>query len=589
MKKTTIVSFVSVVLLFGLAASEDEGDAAESYFPYVLSAQYHRDVGDFETAMSDLERGYEVTGAPELLKEMGELLFVQGEFKRAADLFKRAERTLKDDPDLYRLLVMSFLGMRDKRNSIKWAENVHKRFPDDLNLLYLLANVYDNFEDTRKARHYYGVLIERAPDSVAYLSDYIALLGRLDLNDDAMALYEHMSGLTEDRPDYKAELTAARIYEKRGELEEAIQHYARAHLANPENRVVIVKMAQLYLDLEMPDDAAQLLEPGSMIWPYDPVVRRLLGITYYKQSRFEEAIDEFLASAGLDPSSHQAHYYLGRCFFAIQRPFRAKQHLALALRMSDRYEYRLYDAFVDLSLDRLNEGFSTLRRLVPRHRDDPYLYSILSHAYLQQGDLEKAESYARKAFELDVLNPNRSADLAEVLLQRGKEDEALEYFEFAAVGNPSALDVWFNWAMLLADRGDIEKADEVFAHVSELDSTEAIIFNNWGYFLADADFQLEKAESLIHRALELDPGNPIYLDSMGWVLFRMGDPDRAKYYLDQALETGILDSEIFKHMAEILSTLGKPREALEYLNQAIELAPDDETLEILRSQIEGDE
>jgi Tfp pilus assembly protein PilF len=143
--------------------------------------------------------------------------------------------------------------------------------------------------------------------------------------------------------------------------------------------------------------------------------------------------------------------------------------------------------------------------------------------------------------------------------------------------------------MLLADRGDIERADRVFGHVAAMDSMDAIIFNNWGYLLADAGFQLDKAETLIQRALELDPGNAIYLDSMGWVFFRKGDPDRAKYYLNRALETGILDSEIFKHMAEILSVQGRRREALEYLDRAVELAPDDESLKRLRIDIEGED
>jgi tetratricopeptide (TPR) repeat protein len=583
------IPFLLLILALSVRAPAQESDpTGEDHLPYLLSAQYHRETGELDAAMEDLERGYELTQAPELLKEMGEILFAQSDFEGASEKLERAEQEIKDDPDLYRLLVMSYIGLRDERNALKWMETAREAFPGDLAVLYLAANLYDTFDETIQARYHYELLLENAPDSVAYLADYIALLGRIGEDDEALNLYERLRPLTEESPNYKAELTLGRIEDDRGNLRESLQHYTRAHMANPENPLVLVKIAQLYLDLEEPGDAQMLLEPGSMLWPYDPVIHRLLGIAYYKQAMFDEAVTEFLFAAGLDPESHQAHYYLGRSFFALQEPFRAKKHLSIALGMADRYEYYLYDAFVDIALDRIDDALYTLRRRLPEHRNDPYLHSILSHAYLQKGDPDHAESYARRAFELDPFNPNRAADLAEILLRQGDEEEALEYYELSAEGDSTALDTWFNWAMLLADRGELERADRAFEHVASRDSMDAIIFNNWGYLLADAGYQLEKAETLIQRALELDPGNAIYLDSMGWVYFQLGDLDRAEYYLRQAMETDILDPEIFTHMARILHAKGQKREALEYLDRALDLSPGDEALLELKGDLESD-
>ena len=67
---------------------------------------------------------------------------------------------------------------------------------------------------------------------------------------------------------------------------------------------------------------------------------------------------------------------------------------------------------------------------------------------------------------------------------------------------------------------------------------------------------------MISRALELDPYNGAYLDSMGWVLYRMDKFEEAETYLRQALERVSRDPTVHDHLGDVLAKQGKTKEAM---------------------------
>jgi predicted Zn-dependent protease len=86
--------------------------------------------------------------------------------------------------------------------------------------------------------------------------------------------------------------------------------------------------------------------------------------------------------------------------------------------------------------------------------------------------------------------------------------------------------------------------------------------NYIGYMLADANLRLEESLGLITKALEIEPGNGAYLDSLGWVQFRLGRLDDAEKNLRLALEKTPRDPTVHDHMANVLMKASKVREAV---------------------------
>ncbi len=95
-----------------------------------------------------------------------------------------------------------------------------------------------------------------------------------------------------------------------------------------------------------------------------------------------------------------------------------------------------------------------------------------------------------------------------------------------------------------------------------LDADNAGALNYLGYMLADRNMRLEEARRLIVQALELEPGNGAYLDSLGWVNFRMGKLDEAETNLRQALDKVGNDPTVHDHLGDVYAQKGRLREAI---------------------------
>ncbi|MDP5070048.1 MAG: tetratricopeptide repeat protein [Congregibacter sp.] len=105
---------------------------------------------------------------------------------------------------------------------------------------------------------------------------------------------------------------------------------------------------------------------------------------------------------------------------------------------------------------------------------------------------------------------------------------------------------------------------------SEPDNSTAI--NALGYTLANRTQRYEEAYALIAQALALQPDEPAILDSMGWVLYRMGDLMGAKQYLTRAYAS-FPDPEVAAHLGEVLWVSGDTTGAMDIWRSALQEDP----------------
>jgi Flp pilus assembly protein TadD len=98
---------------------------------------------------------------------------------------------------------------------------------------------------------------------------------------------------------------------------------------------------------------------------------------------------------------------------------------------------------------------------------------------------------------------------------------------------------------------------------------------------AEKGIRLEEAETLIKKALELEPGNGYYVDSLGWAYFQQGRYDDAVRELSRAIELtrGKEDAVIFDHLGDAYAKLGRDAEALRAWERSLELDPTNETIQ----------
>ena len=108
-----------------------------------------------------------------------------------------------------------------------------------------------------------------------------------------------------------------------------------------------------------------------------------------------------------------------------------------------------------------------------------------------------------------------------------------------------------------------------------MDPDDAEALNHLGYMLADRNLRLEEALRLITRAVDKNPESGAYIDSLGWVYFRLGRQTDAENQLRRAVLKLPDNPIVLDHLAETLMRQGKFREAIAQWQQALTRSPKD--------------
>ena len=156
---------------------------------------------------------------------------------------------------------------------------------------------------------------------------------------------------------------------------------------------------------------------------------------------------------------------------------------------------------------------------------------------------------------------------SELLIGRQQADAALELLIQAVSEQPASTALLYGRAMAAVQVDQIDLAEQDLRAIIQRDNQNAVALNALGYTLSDRTDRQQEAYRLIERALALEPENPAILDSMGWVLFKLGQSEQALGYLQRAAE-GDFHPEIVSHLIEVLWTLGREDEARQWLARA---------------------
>jgi len=237
----------------------------------------------------------------------------------------------------------------------------------------------------------------------------------------------------------------------------------------------------------------------------------------------------------------------------------------------------LYPVLANL-YDELNlSGRSEIYRVLALYGNrPPALNDLLRLALLQL-----RENQPRRAFATVEYGSGFYPDSLQLLLVQGMAQKAQNRMAEAAATfakverlaqlRPELLDAgfYFEFGAALEQAGQPLRSETALRRAIALNPDHHQALNYLGYMWAERGRKLKEAKSLIGRALELNPDNPAYLDSLAWALFRMGDPRGAESLMVKALQQVPDDPILLEHYADILAALGRKTEAIENYRQAL--------------------
>jgi len=370
-------------------------------------------------------------------------------------------------------------------------------------------------------------------------------LGRLE------AALEPLDELVRLRP-RRFLLQRARLLARLGRYEEALEDYQEIYRQDPTRDEVAVQMGRLMTQLQRLDDLIALHRNRLELDPDDSAARRDLIGALIQAERWEEARQQAERLHAQQPDDPLALLQLGLVTYRLGESAEALALLDRAYEMEPegarilRWRMRL-----QLSERHFDAALESASRLLQVRRGDAEAARGRAIALAETGRPVAALNALRQWSEFDRQNPEPLEMAAELLLAQGESEAALVALGEAVRRVPEDLLLALQYATRLEAAGRQAAADSVILPRLSAHPDEAVLLNYYGYTLVERDSDLGRAEQLIRRALDQEPENPAFLDSMGWLCYKKGQLRSAEQWLQRAVEHEGRHGEIFLHLARV--------------------------------------
>ena len=368
------------------------------------------------------------------------------------------------------------------------------------------------------------------------------------------------------------------------DLQRSRAEAARALAIKPDSELAILTSAQVSGDIE---SAIQQLSSFLQQYPKANEVRAAYGRILADNKQVDEARKQFLLLLKDQPDNMATLYALG--VMAMQ---------ANDLPEAEKYFSRFVGALQDHPDDERNPSkvLHMLAQLAEQRGDlaaaytwlekidesdeKIYLAARMKMAVLtaRKGDVDAARK------QLEELKPTDQNDQAQVVqtdaqLLRDAGDHRAAYvvLDNATKRFPGNPDLLYDFALVAEKLGNVELMEKALRQVMIAAPDNQHAYNALGYSLAERNVRLPEAYALVDKALQMAPGDPFIMDSMGWVQFRMGNLAEAESYLRRAY-TLRADPEIAVHLGEVLFAKGELAAAQQLWKEAHAKDPKNDAL-----------
>lgn len=459
------------------------------------------------------------------------------------------KRCLNLDPDKIEARdVMANIYVARKRWDLaeKSYREILARDSSYVDAYYSLALIYLQKNEVEKAIGMYRKILSSGQ---VYNIQLLLELGELYINlnrfEEAAEVYYQLIEL--DRGEGLGYYGLGMAKEALGDTLDAIDNYSIALQFNPDLIEARSRLSKIYLIQEQWDEAIRLYSEAVNRDSTDLSSWLELG-EIYRQKGDTTAARKTIDHVKRDfPNDWRVYMSVGRIFLDQQEFEQARREFKKIIELSPQTFWGWY--FTGICLVRLDS-------------------------------LESAVPYLKKAVELFPEEYMANYYLGSVLAQLNRSAEAIPYLETALRVRPDWVPVLTALADLYYTLNEYTVSDSLFQQALRFDPENTIVLNNYSYSLSVRGIRLEEAMRMIRKALEREPENGAYLDTMGWVYFKMGEYNKALEYIEKAIVVRSESAEVVEHLGDVYDKLGMKEKAREAWMKALEL--DENNPEILK-------
>ncbi len=421
-------------------------------------------------------------------------------------------------------------------------EELVVEYPGDLNFLNELAFAYYYTGDYKNAIITFDKIEEIVGVNEGLTTQKVQLYSRTSQPEKAVQEYENLIESNPDEPRYYALL--AEFCTKNNMEDKAIWAYEKIVELNPDDPYVHISLAEFYKNKGNDQKAFEELKMGMANKKLGLKTKINILFGYYSGQLTDEQRKQGLELSEILKQTHPDDI-LGESFYATMlyenKEYEGARTIFREILNEDTGNYPFWEQllFCDLYLEdnvQLTKDSEDAIDLFPSY-PLPYFFAGIGNFQLK--DFVKAQAFLESGKEFVV---NNNALLEQFYSTLGDTYNELENYEASYAA---------------------------YDKVLSLNPVNATVLNNYSYYLSLRSEQLDKAEKMAAKSVELDPYNSNNLDTYAWVLFKREKYVEALEWIKKALGNGGEDSGVvLEHYGDILYKMGETEKAIDFWTRA---------------------
>ncbi len=480
---------------------------------------------------------------------LGRLYRLNTDLQKAETEFKTAIKLDPSSEEAVTTLAMLYTDEGDSAHALQVLASV----PDtarSAKLYSALGAAYEQRKDYKNAIDAYkhAVVLDRDNlDAIRGLAENLMNDGQLD------AALEQYKVIVDSNPeDAQSYVRISEIYRRQSKYDQALEALKKADTLVPDSAEVAYNMAAVYQAQGRYDDATKLLQDllkKSDTSQADRTNRAIflerLGMIYREQENYTAAVDTFRKMLTLGDDNARSGYQeiIDTYREAKQWPQATAVAKEAVQKMPDDRDLRMVLDAQLADTGEVDQSVSDIKAMLKGGPEDRDVYIRLGIVYTRAKRWKDAEDALAKAEQFSSKPEDKAYTwflLGDTLQRQKKFDEAENEFKKALAATPPT------------------------------DPQAAATLNYLGYMNADRGVKLEESLNYIKQALSLEPNNGSYLDSLGWVYFKLGKYDLAEENLNKAAVHMGADPTVQEHLGDLYQKTGRLKMAAAHWERSVQ-------------------
>ncbi|MBI3005834.1 MAG: tetratricopeptide repeat protein [Ignavibacteriales bacterium] len=496
--------------------------------------------GEHAEAILDYQAALEYDKNPAIYYAMSKDYSLLGKHAKAAETGKEAVRLDSTNIAYRENLAGIYLSAFQQDLAIREYEAIVRLDSNYTNGWFNLARLYQ-ISRPLQAVGIYEMLLNREGDDWDLLLQAAETYSRLGRHEQAAEKYKRMLEIDPSNKPLQRQL--AETLSKAGKIDEAVDLLQKMVEIDENDLSVVAVLADVYLDRGDFEKALVLYKKLLKNEKSNPEIKLRVGIAYIGQIQRDstftpKAKDIFLQLKSETPNDWRAYWYLAH-IAGIEKQDSLSAHYfervtQLAEGNADAWWYLGTNLFSRGDYQKLLEAMEKAKRALPKeHR----VYLLMGLAYSRMDQSEKAAEALEQAYRL----------------------------------NAKDMDILSTLALTYDGLHRYEDSDRLYEEALKIDPKSHLILNNYSYSLAERGLQLERALEMAIEAVAAEPDNASYLDTLGWIYFKLGKLREAQEYIAKSVATGRASSVVHEHLGDIYYKMNEKDKAKEMWQKAFEM------------------